>query len=363
MPFCARRCSYCDFSIAVRRTVPVGEYIDALARELALRTSRGERWQVDTLYLGGGTPSLLGAHGVLRVLEVLRSHFDLAPDAEVTLEANPDDVTASAITAWRAGGINRLSLGSQSFDDRVLGWMHRTHVAGQIGRAVELAREGGIADFSLDLIFALPAALGRDWASDLELAVALEPTHLSVYGLTVEPATPLGRWRDRGEAIEAPEEEYESEFLAAHAALSAAGFDHYEVSSYAARGRRARHNSAYWRRVPYEGFGPSAHAFDGQVRRWNVAPYAEWVRRLQGGNDPLGGSERLSESDVLAEQVYLGLRTTEGLPTPLVSPAQLDLWQAAGWASVRGETLALTPDGWLRLDALAAGLTLIGSHY
>jgi oxygen-independent coproporphyrinogen-3 oxidase len=363
VPFCARRCTYCDFSIAVRRVVPVDDYLRALGRELAVRAPARarERWAADTLYLGGGTPSLLGPAGVVRLLDVVRQYVTMEPDAEVTLEANPDDVTADAVHAWRAAGVNRLSIGSQSFDARVLAWMHRTHSVEQIAHAVTVARAGGIDDLSLDLIFALPEALERDWDADLEQALALRPLHLSLYGLTVEPATPLARWRDRGAVREAPDERYEAEFLRAHERLVRAGYVHYEVSSYAAPGHAARHNSSYWRRVPYLGIGPSAHSFDGARRRWNVGPYAAWAAALSEHRDPVEGEEVLTEADRLAEEVYLGLRTTRGLRIGAAAARRAQPWVGAGWAVYDGERLTLTPAGWLRLDALSADLTLVPS--
>ena len=366
VPFCARRCAYCDFSIAVRRVVPVDDYVDGVRRELALRFPQPEGagpWTADTLYFGGGTPSRLGGEGVARLLDVVRGRLALVPGAEVTLEANPEDVTPEALRAWRDAGINRLSLGGQSFDEGVLRWMHRGHDAAAIGRAVEQARDAGLAHVSFDLIFALPSALGRDWTRDLELAIALAPAHLSLYGLTVEAGTPLGRWRDRGEAAEAPEEQYEREFLEAHARLTGAGFAHYEVSNFAGAGGRSRHNSAYWRGVSYAGLGPSAHEFDGAIRRWNVGPYAEWLRRLRAGTDPVEGRETLSPANRIAEEVYLGLRTSDGLV--LVGDAERSRvvrWIDAGWAELAGDRLTLTADGWLRLDALAADLTLVRSR-
>lgn len=362
VPFCARRCSYCDFSIAVRRTVPGDEYLTALERELALRVPAGERWPIETLYFGGGTPSQLGPEGVARMLALFSSRFALEADVEVTLEANPDDITEPAVQQWRAAGVNRLSIGSQSFDPRVLEWMRRTHSARQITRAVETARAGGIENLSLDLIFAVPEELGRDWDRDVASALALQPQHLSLYGLTVEPATPLGRWRDRGIVHEAPEERYEAEFLLAHDVLARAGYEHYEVSNYALSSMRSRHNSSYWRRVPYAGFGPSAHEFDGVRRRWNVAPYAEWVRALAGGRDPLDGEEVLTDESRRAEEVYLGLRVAEGLDVDQAVALRVQPWIEAGWAKLEGSRLRLTPAGWLRLDALATDLTLVASH-
>ncbi len=366
VPFCARRCSYCDFAIAVRARVPVDEYLGALEGELTLRLgpapSSGARPAIDTLYFGGGTPSRLGAEGVARAVALVTRWFRLADGAEVTIEANPDDVTADAVAAWRAAGVNRLSLGGQTFDEAALRWMHRTHDGGQTARAIATARDGGIDDLSLDLIFALPAEVPRDWEADVARALELGPTHLSLYGLTVEPGTPLGRWADRGEVGEADEDRYAAEFLHAHEALAAAGFEHYEVSNFAKPGRRARHNSAYWSGAPYLGLGPSAHGFDGTERRWNVAAYASWVRAVAEGRDPLEGRETLDEGMRAAESVYLGLRTTDGLVLDASEAGRASRWQEAGWAERVGDRLRLTAPGWLRLDALAADLTVARSR-
>ena len=363
VPFCARRCSYCDFSIAVRSTVPVREYLDALATEIAVRYGTGEAWRLDTLYLGGGTPSRLGAEGIGQLIDIVTARASLEPNAELTIEANPEDVSVDTVTAWRNAGVNRVSLGAQSFQDAVLSWMHRVHDAAAIPRAVDAIRSGGIDNISLDLIFALPVALERDWDADLSAALALQPQHLSLYGLTVEPHTPLGRWRERGSIAEAPEEQYAEEFLRAHDILARAGFEHYEVSNFARPGRASRHNSAYWTGASYGALGPSAHGFDGDERFWNVAAYAEWLRRLQDGRNPEGGRERPDMEGKRAEAVYLGLRTRSGLMLEGADLARVQRWITAGWATLGdGNRLLLTPQGWLRLDALASDLTVVRSY-
>ena len=359
VPFCARRCAYCDFSIAVRRDTPVDEYVNAIAGEIDVRfpDRSPARWILDSLYLGGGTPSRLGAKGITDLMAALRDRLALAPDAEVTIEANPDDVTPEAAKAWRNAGINRASIGAQSFDERALQWMHRTHSSDQIRLAVDATRGVGIDNISLDLIFALPASLERDWRADLEQTITLGPSHVSLYGLTVHERTPLARWRDRGDVAEAPDETYAAEFLLAHESLTAAGFEHYEVSSYAKVGRRSRHNASYWSGVSWAGIGPAAHEFDGARRRWNVGPYAEWERLVRSGRDPKEGEEVLSDENRAAERVYLGLRTSAGLPVAAPELPKVRRWVGAGWATLEEGRVRLTPEGWLRLDALAADLT------
>ncbi|WP_306519779.1 radical SAM family heme chaperone HemW [Gemmatimonas sp.] len=365
MPFCARRCSYCDFAIAVRREVPWQAFAQTVARECEVRAVGDTSAPLRTVYLGGGTPSRLGARGVGAVLDALRRHVVMEDDAEVTLEANPEDISEEAVRAWRDAGVNRLSIGIQSFDDLVLSWMHRVHDASAARRAVEAARKVGMEAFSLDLIFATPDRLSRNWEHDLEQLVALAPDHVSLYGLTIEPHTPLGRWHERGQEREADEERYEREFLLAHDMLGSAGFEHYEVSNFARPGKRARHNSAYWLGVPYLGLGPSAHGFDGDTRRWNIEAFAAWERTVGTLTDPVGGEEALTDENRIAEAVYLGLRTSDGLLLEAGEYSRVLPWQDAGWITVQespdGPRAVCTARGWLRLDALAADLTAFRS--
>ena len=344
--------------------MPVDQYVDALERELDIRFANATDWTIDTLYLGGGTPSRLGGPGIARAIAAIRRRASLAQGAEVTIEANPEDVSDEAVAEWREAGVNRLSIGAQSFDDDVLRWMHRVHDAAAITRAVETARDGGIRDLSIDLIFALPDGIERDWRSDVDRVLELGPTHVSLYGLTIESHTPLGRWHSRGDIDASPDERYESEFLYAHETLSAAGFEHYEVSNFGMPGKHARHNSAYWRGVEYAGLGPSAHELQNNVRRWNVPAYVDWLRFAIAGVDPIGGREELTADNLEAERVYLGLRTTGGLVLSDREASRVVRWIEAGWGMLDATgRLVLTPLGWLRLDALAADLTLVRSHY
>lgn len=359
VPFCSRRCSYCDFSIAVRRTVPVKDFVAAVANELSARTVSNQPAPLISLYVGGGTPSKLGPAGVELLLDTVRKAVgtSLAPGAEVTLEANPEDVSPEAARSWFEAGINRLSLGAQTFDERALHWMHRTHDSGAVTRAVEVARVAGFDDISLDLIFALPTSIGRSWSVDLSRVLELNVDHLSLYGLTVEPRTPVGRWAASGLVTEAPEERYATEFLIAHDVLAAAGFDHYEVSNFARPSKRSRHNSSYWRRVPYLGVGPSAHSYDGVSRRWNERAYEAWRTRAARGEDPIEDSELLTDANAMAECVYLGLRTSEGLEMREGDSEIVSQWQSQRWAVVNGNRILLSVEGWLRLDSLSAALT------
>ena len=360
VPFCARKCSYCDFAIAVRREVPSAAFANAVEREWAgwqTHAAWADSPTVETIYFGGGTPSRLDPAMIARLLTRFRQDRAVARDVEVTLEANPDDVAPAAAEAWRAAGVNRISLGAQSFQANVLAWMHRTHDAGQIGAAMSVLRAAGFGDVSLDLIYAVPAELARDWPADLQQALDLAPTHLSLYGLTVESHTPLGRWTARGESLPAEDERAAGEYLTAHECLRSEGFEHYEVSNAGRPGFRARHNAAYWRRAPFIGLGPSAHSGFAAARSWNVREWEEYRRRSEAGQPVLADSESLTPEQVELEDLYLGLRTTEGLPAFRLSESVRAAWLESEWATEDAGRISLTPEGWLRLDALVGSLT------
>lgn len=357
VPFCTRRCSYCDFSIAVRRVAPVDEFVAAIEREIQ-RLSNEPVDVLDTVYLGGGTPSRLGGDGIARLFEVIDRSFSIAPDAEITIEANPEDVTPDAARSWRSSGVNRVSLGVQSFDDAVLSWMHRVHDADAAMRAIGTLREAGFDNISIDLIFALPDSLKRSWSRDLEITLQTDPDHVSLYGLTIEDHTPLSRWETRGDFTRADEDRYARDFLLAHETMRSAGYDHYEVSNFGKPNRSSRHNSAYWTGAPYLGLGPSAHSFDGNRRWWNARAYAEWLARLDRGESVVADAETLTEENRNSERVYLGLRTQRGLVFTNSERALSKDWVDEGWAIIDDRVLRLTPEGWLRLDSLAARLTV-----
>jgi oxygen-independent coproporphyrinogen-3 oxidase len=351
VPFCQRRCSYCDFSIAVRRQIPAREYVDIILKEA--RPVIDREWQ--TIYFGGGTPSLLPPDAIAELVHELTSECPTPHAArEVTLESNPEDITPDHARAWKSAGINRVSLGAQSFDDTVLEWMHRSHDAAQTKRAVQILREAGIENMSLDLIFGLPEELGRDWERDLEIACALRPPHVSLYGLTVEPRTPLDRWISRGATQVPDEERYAEEYLAAHRRLAAAGYEFYEVSNASLPGMRSGHNSAYWAGKPYIGLGPAAHSFDGTTRRWNLRAWEAYRRAVTEGRSPIESEETLTDEQRRLEALYLGLRTVDGVAVaalcrPLPPFAALS---QAGWIYQEGGRIKCTPEGWLRLDSI-----------
>jgi oxygen-independent coproporphyrinogen-3 oxidase len=360
VPFCRRRCSYCDFSIAVRRRVPSDAYADALAREYAMRRDSPD-WSdapLTTLYLGGGTPSLLAAGTLARVVTLLAPNPGSA--AEVTIEANPEDVTPDHAAAWARCGVNRVSLGVQSLTPHVLEWMHRPHGPAAPAAAVKALRGAGIRSISVDLIFAVPDDLQRDLADDVERLLVLEPDHVSAYGLTVEARTPLARWVSRGATRPPDDSRYADEFLAIDERLTRAGFEHYEVSNYARPGHHSRHNSAYWSGAQYAGLGPAAHRFDGATRSWNVPTWTAYARLIGAGSDPTAEREALTNEQQALERLYLGLRTSDGVEVVAIPPGRAHLtkkMETQGWLTASALGLRLTALGWLRLDEIVSVLT------
>lgn len=355
VPFCARRCSYCDFAIAVRRRDLSVEFAAAIVAEWQAWLDApwwAEVGPIETVYFGGGTPSRVSPDAIAAILETIGSTREIRADAEITLEANPEDVDRIRATRWAALGVTRVSLGVQSFAPAALAWMHRVHGAEAPGRAVRFLREAGFDNISVDLIYGLPATLDRDWAGDLDRALALAPTHVSLYGLTVEPGTPLGKWVARGEAVPAADAHAADEYLAAHRVLEGAGFRHYEVSNAGKPGFESRHNAAYWQRRSYLGLGPSAHSAHGDRRWWNTRDWEAYRRALPTRGRVLAGEERLTPDQVALEELYLGLRTTRGIRASSLPEPVAQGWLAAGWARRDGSWVTLTPDGWLRLDAL-----------
>ena len=361
VPFCKRRCSYCDFAIAVRKKVPGTQFADAVATEFEFRREALSNERLETLYFGGGTPSLLSPDVLDRLIRSFGAQLGFVDSGpETTIEANPDDISAEAVDGWLSAGVNRVSLGVQSLNPVVLEWMHRAHFAVDGLTAIRLLRSAGMPSVSVDVIFGLPQALGADPVADLERLLELGPDHVSAYGLTVEPRTQLSRWVRRGTVRETTQSSYAEEFIRLHDLLVSHDFEHYEISNYAKPGRHSRHNRAYWEGRAYLGLGPSAHSFAAGVRSWNIREWAEYHRTLVAGRDPTLGTERLTDEQIRLERFYLGLRTADGADLTENSPHSTPILGSAverGWLTITGNRVRATPEGWLRLDALVAGLT------
>ena len=306
IPFCKRVCAYCDFykSADLRR---MDDLLAAMHRELDDRRGYPGGEAVTTRYFGGGTPSLCTPEAIRGLLDHAAQLFDCSGAEETTLEANPDDLTAEYLGGLLEAGIDRLSIGVQSFDDDCLKLMNRRHTAAQAAEAVRAAQRAGFGNITVDLIFGMPGFGGDTLRRSLDAALSLGVQHISAYHLTVEPDTAFGRRAARGEFRAVDEQISETEFLTVHHTLTEAGFEHYEVSNFALPGFRARHNAAYWHGVKYLGIGPAAHSFDGRERHWNVASVTEYI-----GGAP-AEAETLTDRDRFNEYVMTRLRTAEGI--------------------------------------------------
>jgi len=359
VPFCVRRCAYCDFAVQATREAPTDAWLAAVAGEMRLLAAeRGwvDPLALDTVYVGGGTPSMLAPGAMAELRDRLAPFATWNEGAEWTCEANPESFTAAIAADWRAAGVNRISLGAQTFHEPALRWMGRLHGVDGPRRAMDAARSAGFGNVSVDLIFGLPARLGRDWGADLHHTLTLEPEHVSLYGLTAEAAAPLGRWVMEGRETLADDDRYADEFLLAHTCLAAAGFRHYEVSNFGLPGRESRHNRVYWTGAPYAALGPGSHAFYPPLRRWNVRSWDAYRDAVAAARLPTDDEEVVDDETRVLERVWLGLRTDTGYPLGDACEAELRLaqrWRDAGRARIDGAAVRLTAEGWLLLDTLA----------
>ena len=311
IPFCRSKCGYCDF-YSVTRTEEIPFFITALLGEMALY--RGLFSPFDTIYLGGGTPSLLSIDQTEAILGAIDTNFSIADDTEITCEANPGDLTPKVARALRAAGINRITIGVQSFDDGLLTFLGRRHDTAGAAAAIENVRKAGFENIGLDLIYGIPGQGTGKWRETLTKALSFAPEHLSCYQLTLEPLTPLGERYQRGAFILPDDNCLYTFFMETSRILEEAGYIHYEVSNYA-RGseRMSRHNAKYWDHTPYLGLGPAAHSFSGTRRWWNHRCLDRYIGEIHVGLPPIEGSEILSREQRRLETLYLGLRTHKGI--------------------------------------------------
>ena len=331
IPFCKHKCGYCDFNAYAGMDRLMPDYVDALERELAAAREQRDFAQLQTVYLGGGTPSLLPADLMTRLLLFIRQTFDIARDAEVTLEANPASTDEARVAAWLDGGVNRISLGVQGFEPRALAVLERKTDAAQATRAFGLARSMGVKNLSIDLIYAVPHQSRESWIETLRRGLALGPDHVSTYCLTFEEGTLLWRRRAEGKVPELDPDLQWDQLDAACAELEAADFRRYEVSNWARPRFESRHNLAYWRCRPVYGAGAGAHSYatDGSRawRWWNIARPREYIAACPA---PVAGGEELAERKAGAEALMLGLRTAEGVRPPSGFGDELGRLAAAG---------------------------------
>lgn len=313
IPFCRNKCPYCDFfSITDLSAAP--RLVDALLAEMGQRRDDTVPLSFDTLYIGGGTPSVLDPIHIRRVIRAARSRFDLSVDAEVTMEVNPGTVSLAKLADYRAAGVNRLTIGIQSFQDRQLRFLGRIHTGREAFRTVAMARNAGFENVGLDLIYGLPGQTETAWRSDLETAVALAPPHLSCYMLTIEPGTPMAEDLGRGRFEAVGETAASDLFVLTQSVLGNAGYRQYEISNFArSASGRSKHNLKYWTFAPYLGLGPAAHSYRTSVRWWNHRSVERYLRDIGRGKPPVAEMEKLGRKQRMMEAIYLRLRTAEGI--------------------------------------------------
>jgi oxygen-independent coproporphyrinogen-3 oxidase len=364
IPFCRKACHYCNFHFSTS-TQQVAAMVDAICKEAELQRSYLNE-PLETIYFGGGTPSLLTKEQLGKLLQVFKEQFVVRNDIEITLEANPDDITTDILSGWRALGINRLSIGIQSFFEEDLQWMNRAHHAAQAAACIELAQNAGFSNISIDLIYGSPGLTDEKWQNNINKAIALGVPHLSCYALTVEPKTALAKMIETHRVADVDADTQARHFSMLINAVAAAGFEQYEISNFAKPGFRSRHNSSYWQGKHYLGLGPSAHSFNGESRQWNIANNALYLKSIESGL-PAHEKEILTTVQQLNEYVMTALRTVEGISLDRI----VEHWGKAekeriligaekhllaGHISRNEERLKLTEKGKFLADGIAADL-------
>lgn len=312
IPFCKQRCNYCAFYSSTLYNIKE-EYVNALCNELRMRKEYLNDETIETIYLGGGTPSTLTISQLQKICDTVYATYPVSDTPEVTIECNPDDLTPEFLKQLKTMPFNRISMGIQSFNDMQLKRLGRRHNAEKACCAVKNARAAGFGNISIDLMFALPGSTKEEWMHDLETAIALNPDHLSAYNLMYEEGTPLYNALQRGEFKELSEEENLEQFQMLINSMKAAGYHHYEISNFAQSGRESRHNSSYWNDTPYIGCGAAAHSYNGRSREWNIADIKEYIKGINSGKRNFE-IEHLSEEELYNDTILTRLRTADGIP-------------------------------------------------
>ncbi len=311
IPFCKKACHYCNFHFSTSLQHK-NELLDCLVQEIVLQKNYLNHERIDTIYFGGGTPSLLDASSLHAIVENIKNHHDISPNVECTLEANPDDLTQEKLKQFAAIGINRLSIGIQSFHEEDLQYMNRSHSAAQAIQCVAFAQQAGIQNISVDLIFGFPVLSHSKWEQNIDQVLQMNVPHISCYAMTVEPQTALAHQIDKKISAPINAEQSAEQYVYLMQALAKADYNHYEISSFAKENKQSQHNSNYWKGISYLGIGPSAHSFNGDTRQWNKANNAEYIRNIHNHIVPFE-LEELTTAQKINEKIMISLRTANGL--------------------------------------------------
>ena len=360
IPFCVSKCAYCDFHSVAPTGKMMAHYHQALTRQLREASSVLSGYYIDTIYFGGGTPSYYGARRIASLFGTLKEHYKVLLDSEVTVEINPDSISAKDLRLLRKEGVNRLSIGVQTTEDGLAKSLGRRHTFAQVKKAFARARRAGFDNISLDLIYGLPTQTRKDWAKTLNRIIALRPDHISCYGLRIEEGTPLYLFKD---SPDIPSDDDQADmYLYMVNALRNVGYRQYEVSNFALPGQESRHNLKYWNREEYAGFGPTAHSYIGDVRYSYISGVYEYIEALAGKRSILASQDEISKSEQAVEYLMLGLRTTRGITgeeyyavyqssfEPI--EALLLTYAKHGWAQQIDGRWSLTPAGFLLSNRL-----------
>lgn len=365
IPFCKKACTYCDFHFTTS-TVYLEQMVEAICKEIVLKKNRLANQQIGSVYFGGGTPSVLPTAALQQIFGTLETHFNIASNAEITIETNPDDLTAKKIADFRALPINRFSIGTQSFYHEDLLWMNRAHNADEAIASIKRSQDAGFENLTIDLIYGYPLLSDEKWKSNINTAFELQIPHLSAYALTVEPRTALAHAIDKGKQRNVDDEQSAAQFLMLIEEINARGFEHYEISNYSLPGHYAVHNTNYWKGVPYLGIGPSAHGFDGNDRLINLANNAKYIETIFAGKLP-ETVETLTINDRFNEYVMTSLRTMWGINLKEIemrfgavyadqTKKQIKPFVANGQLLMEQDTVKLSNAGKLFADGIAAEL-------
>ena len=356
IPFCKQACHYCNFHFATSLHYKNG-VVTALLKEIVFQKSYLDNEPVETIYFGGGTPSLLSIAELSLIIDNVKATFDVQAGAEITLEANPDDITEEKLLNWKRIGINRLSIGIQSFFEEDLKWMNRAHNAQQAIDNLQLALKY-FNNITIDLIYGTPQLTNEKWKQNVTTAISLNIPHLSCYALTVEPKTPLDKMIRQQQSDDVNPDKQSEQFLLLMGWLNDAGYEQYEISNFAKPGWRSRHNSSYWQGKKYLGLGPSAHSFNGTERQWNIANNTIYIESINNGKVSFE-KEELTATQKMNEYIMTSLRTIEGLNLAVAGKGMVERSKKfidAGLMKLSDNSLILTTEGKLLADGIASAL-------
>ncbi len=367
IPFCRKACHYCNFHFSTTHSL-LPQMVDAIVKEVSIRKDYVQQ-SISTIYFGGGTPSLCSSADLHKILQAIRQFFLVEKDAEITIETNPDDITTERLLDWKKLGINRLSIGIQSFSNEDLIWMNRAHNAEQALACIDMAQSIGLTNISIDLIYGTPTLTNQQWQKNVAIAIEKNIPHISCYALTVEPKTALQKMIDKQKVPSIDTEKQAEHFELLMQWLGNAGYNHYEISNFAKPNFQSKHNSSYWQGEPYIGFGPSAHSFNVHSRQWNVANNALYIQSMEQNNIPFE-IEILSAEDQLNEYIMTSLRTNTGLNLEKIAQQwgnkytdtiveKTKLLLQNNLAEMHQQHIQLTSKGKLLADGIAADLFFV----